>query len=263
MNSAIPYRRGVAAAALLLSLVLGTTASADAQRFGRYHGYRQTYPGAIAVGLQVGGNGNYALNGPTADCNCTFDNGSDFGYHAGLHLDILVNRWFGVRLQGLYEDLSTTYATDRPAEIYVDDGSLVSITAQHRAEVDLQYATVSFSALWMTGAGGLYLLSGAGAGFYLDGHILEEEYISDPPGLLYPETRSSRIVYRDEKLDANEETEIRALLMLGAGYDLPLGRGAALAPELQLDIPITSVVSGSPDWRIATLRASFVLRFGL
>ncbi|MBN1448495.1 MAG: hypothetical protein JXA28_11235 [Bacteroidetes bacterium] len=264
MNAGKSLTHGIASAALsLVIVVLLFVPDAQAQRYRIFHGFRQTYPGAIAVGLQAGGNGNYGLNGPTAACNCEFENGSALGYHAGLHVDIFVNRYVGIRLQGLYEDLSTTYVKDRPSSIYLDDGSLAAITAQRRVESGIQYATVSFGALWFTGPAGLYLITSAGAGFYLDGTIREEEYITDPSGLLYPQTGSNRIVYRDEKLDANEETAIRASLIVGIGYDIPLGRAAAIAPEIHLDIPLTSVVEGNTDWRIAVLRASLALRFGL
>ena len=250
---------------IFLSLILLTsvTESQAQRRYRLWHGFRQTYPGAIAIGFQAGGSGSYAFNGPRAACNCEFDNGSGLGYHAGMHLEIFVNRYFGLRFQGNYEALSTTYTKDVPGTVYLSDGSFAEIVAERRIEADMKYAIVYFDAVWFTGAGGLYFLTGAGAGFYLDGSILEEEYLREPSDLLYPQTGSSRIVYRDEALDASSETEIRALLSAGIGYDLPLGRGAVLAPEFQFDFPLTSVVSGNADWRVATLRASMVLRFGL
>lgn len=263
----VEYRivsRGAGIAVFLLLILLTCVNESQAQRRYRLlHGFRQTYPGAIAIGLQAGASGSYAFNGPKAACDCEFDNGTGIGYHAGMHLEIFVNRYFGLRLQGNYEALSTTYSKDIPGTVYLSDGSVAGIVAERRIETDMQYATVYFNAVWFTGAGGLYFLTGAGAGFYLDGSILEEEYLREPSDLLYPETGSSKIVYRDEALGAAKETEIRALLSAGMGYDLPLGRGAVLAPELQLDFPLTSVVSGNADWRIATLRASMVLRFGL
>ncbi|GEM_PF-1446545 len=258
------YGNGAAVIVLLLLIMFSCVEESQAQRRYRLmHGFRQTYPGAIAIGFQVGGSGGYAFNSPRAACDCEFDNGTGIGYHAGMHLEIFVNRYFGLRLQGNYEVLSTAYVKDLPGTVYLSDGSFAEIIAERRIEADMQYASVHFDAVWFTGAGGLYFLTGAGAGFYLDGTILEEEYLREPSDLRYPETGSSRIVYRDEALDAAADPEIRALLSAGVGYDLVLGRGAVLAPELQLDFPVTSVLSGNADWRIAVLRASMVLRFGL
>ena len=249
---------------ILIFLILLTTATESrAQRYRLWHGFRQTYPGAIAIGFQAGGSGTYAFNGPNAACDCEFENGTGLGYHAGMHLEIFVNRYFGLRFQGNYEALSTTYVKDIPGSVYLSDGSNADIVAERRIETDMNYATVYVDAVWFTGAGGLYFLTGAGAGFFLDGSILEEEYLREPAGLRYPQTGSSRIVYRDEALDESAEPEIRALLSAGLGYDLPLGRGAVIAPELQLDFPLTAVVNGNADWRVAALRASMVLRFGL
>ncbi|MDT8324430.1 MAG: outer membrane beta-barrel protein [Bacteroidota bacterium] len=236
--------------------------SAQAQRQRVWHGFRQTYPGAVAVGIAGGGNFNFGLNGPTADCNCEYDNGSGFGYHAGVHLDFFINRWFGLRLQGLFEDHSSSYAKERTAELYRIDGGIEQVSLERRSEVSLQYVSTSFSAVWFTGPGGLYLLTGVGAGFFAEGTLKEEEFITTP-GLTFPSTGSSVLLYKDDELSSFGDVGVRASLLFGIGVDFPLGRGAALAPEIQADIPITSVMDGNADWRLPTFRASFALRFGL
>jgi hypothetical protein len=238
------------------------SATANAQRHRVWHGFRQAYPGAIAIGLSGGGNFNLGINGPTADCNCSYDNGSAFGYHAGIHFDIFVNRYFGLRLQGLFEDHSSTYMKERTAELYRIDGGIEQVNLERRSEVSLQYISTSFSALWFTGPGGLYLITGVGAGFYAEGTLKEEEYITTP-GLTYPSTGNNVLLYKDDALDAFGDVGVRAALLFGVGLDLPLGRGVAIAPEIQADIPVTSVMDGNADWRLPVFRASFVLRFGL
>ncbi len=237
-------------------------ATAQAQRNRVWHGFRQAYPGAIAIGLSGGGNLNVGINGPAADCNCAYDNGNGFGYHAGLQFDIFINRYFGLRLQGLFEDHSSTYVKERTADLYRIDGGLEEVNLERRSEVSLQYISTSFSALWFTGPRGLYLITGVGAGFYVEGNLKEEEFITTP-GLTYPSTGNNVLLYRDGALDMYGDVGVRASLLFGVGLDFPLGRGAALAPEVQADIPITSVVDGNADWRLPVFRASFVLRFGL
>ncbi len=251
--------------ALLIGLCLLSTVSPDtalAQRNRVWHGFSRAYPGAIAVGLAGGGNLNLGLNGPAADCNCDYDNGNGTGYHAGLHLDFFINRWFGLRLQGLYEDHSTEYMKNRTAELYVIDGGIEEVNLERRSEVELQYFSTSFSALWFTGPYGLYLLTGVGAAFYTQGTLKEEEYIITP-GLTFPVSGSNRLTYKDGPLDTYGDVGLRASLLVGLGWDFPLGRGAAIAPELQADIPITAVMDGNADWRVPVLRASLALRFGL
>ncbi|MBE0645066.1 MAG: outer membrane beta-barrel protein [Bacteroidetes bacterium] len=234
----------------------------SAQRLQNYHGFQQTYPGAIAIGVQTGPNFNFAASGPYADCDCTFDGGSGIGYHAGLHLDILVNHWFGIRLQGLYEDHSTVYVKDFAGSTFGDDGAPAAVNIQRRAEVGIRYLSTSFMLTWVTGPQGLYLLSGASFGFFLDGTLKDEEYITTP-GYVYPGTSTSRTVFADEGLDAAQDLPMRGGIVIGVGYDLPLARGISLGPELQFDYPLTAVVDGNADWNIPSLRASVALRFGL
>ncbi len=251
--------------ALLIGLFLLSAASPDtaiAQRHRIWHGFSRTYPGAIAVGLSGGGNVNLGLNGPAADCDCEYDNGAGTGYHAGIHLDFFINRWFGLRLQGLYEDHSTEYVKKRTAELYVINGGIEQVNLERRSAVALQYFSTSFSALWFTGPSGLYLLTGVGAAFYTEGTLKEEEYLTTP-GLIFPTTGNNHLTYKDGSLDAFGDVGLRASLVVGLGWDFPVGRTAAIAPELQADIPITAVMDGNADWRIPVIRGSVSLRFGL
>lgn len=248
--------------ALILAISMLLLPELRAQRQQNYHGFQQTYPGAIAIGIAVGPNFNLGSGGPAAACNCEFDGGSGIGYHAGLHLDINVNPLFGIRLQGLYEDHSAIYESDFPANVYGEDGAPATVTARRRADVGVQYFGASFMLTWFTGPSGLYLLSGAGAGFFVDGTIRDEEFLLTP-GFVYPSTGNSTLLFRDGALDEGSDPVLRAGLIFGVGYDLPLSRGLAVAPELQLDYPLTSVVDGNADWSIPTIRASVALRFGI
>jgi hypothetical protein len=257
-----PMPTAILRSVIVLICLLTFLPELQAQRLRNYHGFRQTYPGAIAIGLQTGANFNLGAGGPNAACNCDFDGGSGIGYHAGIHLAVMVNPLFGIRLQGLYEDYSGIYEADFPANVYGDDGAAASVTARRRAEVGLQYFGTSFMLTWFTGPSGLYLLSGAGAGFFVDGTVRDEEFLLTP-GYVYPSTGNSMLLHSDGALDNTDEPVMRAALILGVGYDLPLGRGMAVAPEIQFDYPLTSVVDGNADWSVTTIRASVVLRFGL
>lgn len=247
---------------LLFVLTLMAPTDVSAQQRGNLHGFQQTYPGAIAIGLSTGANINLGVDGPRNVCDCDFEGGSGLAYHAGLHLDIMVNRMFGLRLQGLYEDHSSTYEADRFATVYSHDGQAVEVSARRRDEVELRYLSTSFMITWFTGPQGLYLLSGASAGFFLEGNIRDEEFLLTP-GYVYSQTGTNQYLSSDAPLDAGSDPQIRGGLVLGLGYDVSLGRGMAVAPELQMDYPLTSVVDGNADWRVPTLRASIALRFGL
>lgn len=177
-------------------------------------------------------------------------------------MDINVNPLFGIRLQGLYEDHSAIYETDFAANVYGEDGAPASVAARRRADVGVQYFGASFMLTWFTGPSGLYLLSGAGAGFFIEGTIRDEEYLLTP-GFVYPSTGSSTLLFRDGAIDEGSELALRAGLIIGVGYDLPLSRGLTVAPELQFDYPLTSVLDDNADWSIPTIRASVALRFGI
>lgn len=257
-TSVIPTRSAV----LLFLLALLTLNPAFSQRLRNAHGFRQSYPGAIAIGFVAGANFNLGIEGPKAECDCTFDGGSDIGYHAGMHFDVMLSRSIVLRLHGLYEDHSTVYVKEYSGSSFGEDGAPTVIALQRRAEVGLQYFGASFMVAWLSGPRGLYFLAGAGAGFFMDGTIRDEEFIVTP-GYVYPGSGSSASLFRDEALDVGEEIPVRAGLLLGIGYDLPLGRAVSLAPEVQFDFPLTSVVDSNSNWNIPTLRASIVLRIGI
>lgn len=233
-----------------------------AQYLRNQHGFRRTYPGAIAIGFSAGPNFNVGSSGPTVACDCEFDGGYGIGYHAGIHVDIYVNRFIGLRLQGLYEDHSTVYVKDVSIDAYSENGTPLAIDAERRAEVDLQYISSSFMLLWFTGMDGLYFLAGASTGFFVDGNVRDEEYIMTP-GYVYPGLESNRQLFGDEALDAQQDPSLRAALVVGVGYAIGLSRGVAVIPELQFDYPLTSVVEGNAGWSIPTLRASLGLNIGL
>ncbi|MCB2204374.1 PorT family protein [bacterium] len=251
----------LALTAATLSFVM-LTLPASAQRYRQSHGFRQAYPGSVAIGIVGGGNYNLGVSGPRADCNCEYDNGDGAGYHAGLQLDFFINRYLGLRLEGLFQDHSTEYITNRNAEMIAIDGSTVPVEFEQRSDVALQYITTSFSALWFTGAGGLYFIAGASAGFYTTGTLTEEIYLKTE-GYTFPSSGTNKMVYKDGALEDFGDPGLRAAILLGIGFDLPLGRSAALAPELQANIPVTSVTDGNADWRINVIRASVALRFGI
>ncbi len=246
--------------AFILTIILVTESAA--QRIPHAHGFRQAYPGAIAVGLEAGPNFNFGLTGPPNECNCVFDGGNGVGYHAGVHLDIFINRWFGIRLHGLYEDYSTEYVKDYSSPMLVSDGSSAVVDFHRRAEVGLRYFGTAFALTWYSGLNGLYLMAGATAGFYLDGTLRDEEFITSP-NYTYAASGTSSRMLADENLDTQHDPLLRAGLLLGVGYDFPIVRGFTVAPEVQLDYPLTSVLDGTADWKIPTLRSSIVLRFGI
>lgn len=115
--------------------------------------------------------------------------------------------------------------------------------------------------LWFTGAGDLFLSLGAGAGFFMGGTVLDQETLTTP-GIFYQQG-SNKVVYHDGNLDEIADPGLRAALILGIGYDLALSRGLALSPEVQFDLPLTSVTSEDSDWKQMALRFSVVLRLGI
>ncbi|MDX9758026.1 MAG: hypothetical protein RBU27_02600 [Bacteroidota bacterium] len=252
----------VRALVLVIIAMASATPTLIAQRIPSAHGFQQTYPGAIAIGLSAGPNFNVGMSGPRATCDCEFDGGTGIGSHAGLHLDVHLNRWFGLRLQGLYEDYSSVYESDFAVAVFDETGATADATARRRADVSLHYVGISFQSVWFTGPAGMYLLAGAGVGFFAGGTLRDEEFITTP-GFVYPSTGTSTQLYEDGDLDQGRDPVRRASLIVGVGYSVPLARGIAIAPELQFDYPLTSVIEGNADWSIPTIRTSVGLRFGL
>jgi hypothetical protein len=245
----------------LIVFAVLATADVSAQRSVIPHGFAARYPGALTVGVAGGPLVLLGSGGPTGTCNCEYDEGGGSGFNAGLAFDVYINSVLGLRLQGMFESHSAVFSKNLTRNLFSSDGSPVSAQAERRFEADLQYAAVSMHVLWFTGAGNLFLSAGAGAGFFVDGTALDQETLTTP-GVFYQQG-SNRAVYHDGDLKAIAEPGLRASLIVGVGYDLPLSRGLALAPEIQLDVPLTSVTTEHSDWKQMALRFNAALRLGI
>jgi hypothetical protein len=246
---------------LLIALVVVTATELHAQRSVIPHGFASRYPGALTVGVSGGPLVLLGSGGPTGTCDCVYDEGGGSGFNAGIAFYVYLNSFLGLRLQGLLESHSAVFSKNLTRNLFSADGSPVTAEAERRFEADIRYAGISMHLLWFTGAGNLFLSAGAGAGFFVDGSVLDQETLISP-GVFYQQG-SNRAVYHDGDLKAFADPGLRASLMVGMGYDVPLSRGLALAPEIQLDVPLTSVTTEHSDWKQMAVRFNVVLRLGI
>ncbi|MCZ7555201.1 MAG: hypothetical protein M5R41_02195 [Bacteroidia bacterium] len=249
------------ALAFFLLLAVFSTEEGSAQRSVIPHGFAARYPGALTVGVSGGPLILLGSNGPTGTCDCVYDEGGGTGFNAGIAFDVYINPLLGLRVQGMFESHAPVFSKNLTRDLYSSDGSPVTVEAERRFEADLRYAGISMQLLWFTGAGDLFLTAGAGAGFFVDGTALDQETLNSP-GVFYQQG-SNRAVYHDGDLKDFADPGLRASLIVGIGYDLALARGLALAPEVQLDVPLTSVTSEHSEWKQLALRFNAALRLGI
>ncbi len=252
----------VVSSLLLLLMLLFLADSADAQRRRYMRGFTDTYPGALSIGLIAGGNYDIGMGAPVSDCDCTFETGSGFGYHAGLTFDIYLYDGFALRLSGIYQNMNVIYTGDEQITGYLPNGSGVTVAAQRRIETDPTYLNTGFSFIWYAGRYGVYLSAGATVGFAMDGgRYLETSTIKDE-GYVFT-NGSNRQVRADHQLGDAETLRPRIGLLLGIGYDFPISRSFVIAPELSINYPFTTVTEESDDWKIPTVQFSVLARFGI
>lgn len=249
------------ALAFLLLLAVFLTEEGSAQRSVLPHGFAARYPGALTVGVSGGPLLLLGSNGPTGTCDCVYDEGGGTGFNAGIAFDVYLNPLLGLRLQGMFESHSPVFSKNLTRNLFSTDGSPVTVDAERRFEADLRYAGISMQLLWFTGVGNLFLSAGAGAGFFIEGTALDQETLKSP--YVFYQQGSNRAVYHDGDLKDFADPGLRASLIVGAGYDVPLSRGLTLAPEVQLDVPLTSVTSEHSDWKQMALRFNAALRLGI
>lgn len=254
-------------AVLRISVALGLLAftlpvvPVHAQSRGGGHGFSHTNPGALALGLYGGVEGVFATGGPAPSCNCSYDGGTGSGLHAGFVADVRVAPEGAIRLTIGSSMQNSVYTADVLRQGYRLDGSAVSVTAEHRTEVEPNYLTTGASFVWYSGLGNLYVLGGASAWFFLDGTIKETETITTA-GLVF-DTGSNTMVFEDGDLGDAEAMNTQVGVTVGTGWDIPIARWMAVAPEVSVTYPFTQTAGTSSDWRMATLRGTIVVRFGL
>ncbi|MCX7735890.1 MAG: OmpA family protein [Candidatus Kapabacteria bacterium] len=214
---------------------------------------------------------NYNLNIHIADfnklpgvpnCCPRFRTSFGSGFTLGGFLDLPLRRDLGIDLRLSFSDLGANLTeeenignvrlkeTTPPFNTYTGN-----ITVEHLIKAKL--LAIGFEpSLYFTFFGNLRSYLGFKLAYFLTNQYDQREKIISPNNVVFTDDRIIRNdVYNQEIPEINK---FQIFGLLGISFDLPLGRGLMLAPELRYYLPFTKVTS--VDWRVASLNIGASLR---
>lgn len=214
---------------------------------------------------------NYNLNIHLADfnklpgvpnCCPRFRTTFGSGYSLGAFLDLPLRKDLGIDLRLSFSDLGSNLSEEQNiGNIRLKETSppfntfTGNITVEHLIKAKLLQIGLE-PALYFTFFGNLRSYMGFKVGYFLQNQYDQSEKIISPGNVVFLDDRIIRNDIYNQDIPEISKLQISGLL--GISFDLLLGRGLMLAPEIRYYLPFTRVTS--VDWRIASLNIGASLR---
>lgn len=201
--------------------------------------------------------------GPHTGMNFNIHTGSDleksgtgFGFVIGGTVDMSFNRTIGLVTNLQFYDNRSGSTTDETSKNYRDNaGNPVVSTVTADNSYSLAYFMVEPLFKLSLPNSGFYFVAGPSFGFNVEGSYENEVKESFPPG--YTNNDNTQ-----KAKGSIKDLLARFELKFGAGYNIPVGPGIDLYPQVSFGYGITKVKEDI-SWRIMTIQALFGVKFNL
>ncbi len=199
---------------------------------------------------------------------CSFSNGSGAGVLLGLQLEYVASSALHLTAKLLYDNKTADYTALTPQRLsdvkVIETGEYVQerVNYERTSSVVLSYMMLHLVAQ-VYPFGGFYLFAGPAVGIPLDATYNVREKIMDP-GYVYPRTElTEEDIEPVTNLDRITTLESPRLdLRAGIGYDLNIGRGVMLSPEVSYGLPLNDIAAFA-GWKAETIHLVAVLKIAL
>ncbi len=183
--------------------------------------------------------------------------GLNFNLHTGSDLPASGNG-FGMMIGG-YADMNFTENIgliaglafyDNRSGSYSETGTIPGYTYTYSEDVGASLAYFQIESLFKLGVkrSNFYFVMGPVLGFNISSEA-EVTYKITTPGVTFQDGSTSQ-----KSKSTIKDTQVRFELKAGAGYDIPVAEGIAIAPQLTFGYGLTNVVS-DVKWSILTIQA--------
>lgn len=206
--------------------------------------------------------------GPTTGMNFNLHTGSDlgetgtgFGFVFGGQLDMSFSRTVGMLTTLTFYDNRSGNATKTSSNQYQDNqGNPVTSTVSSETSASLAYFMIEPLFKLKLANSGFYFIMGPSFGFNIEGTGEATVTETLPPPYTF-NNGQNKVVNKLGK-SSLKELLVRFELKLGAGYNIPIGDGIDLAPQVGFGYGITKVMT-DVSWRILTIQAMCGVKFRL
>lgn len=196
----------------------------------------------------------------TSFCECSFRDGSGTGLTAGVEIGHMLAPWLGVALKLVYNDLQAQYSTPIRLPSKTIDDEIIDVDYTRELDVRLGYIMLH-PVVQIQPLPFIYLFAGPAIGLRT---TAKQDYtlrINDPT-IEFEYTRLDDQLITDDSGEIPNAESLRADLRAGLGFNLGIGRGLRLAPEVSYGIPLTTIADDD-DWEASAIHITAVLKIDL
>ncbi len=191
--------------------------------------------------------------------------GLNFNLHTGSDLPASGNG-FGMMIGG-YADMNFTENIgliaglafyDNRSGSYSETGTFTGTAYTYSEDVSASLAYFQIETLFKLGVkrSNFFFVMGPVLGFNISGEY-ESTLKITTPGVTYQDGTTSQ-----KSKGTIKDTQVRFELKAGAGYDIPVAEGIAIAPQLTFGYGLTNVVS-DVKWSILTIQAQVGVKINM
>jgi hypothetical protein len=237
------------------------------------------------IGVELG-LGQHMQNGTfQAICQCEFAQATGIGFLAGLLFELPVSyQWtFGLGVKfdfkgytavtSVTDQVSVTYTSSIPGHDSVSSGQL---PLERDGKIKETFLVLAPFIRYEFFRNGPFVQVGPGFGFLLSSNFTHTRILTSSTVTLSDNTTISNIRFdngtREQELENGKIANVNPLrisALVTAGWNIPVGDNAMLAPMVTLDFPFTPVrpnfvgISGANNWKITSLYFSAGLKYKL
>lgn len=228
--------------------------------------YGQT--GSISLNslTQVGGFAFASSNMHSADfqtlpgtfgCSPGYTSGSGFGFSIGGIYQTPINSSFSLQIRGAFSSLGSTLTREENIGNSRVNNEAVATISKHSLESSISSIEIQPMLYFQPLNNPLNVSFGLNTGLLVGATYSQKEEIQSPSNALYENNLRQRNV-SSGSISNTSALQLGALV--GAGYDVLVGRNIFVTPEIQYGLQLTNLVSDI-NWKANSLRFGVSVRY--
>lgn len=228
--------------------------------------YGQTGSVSLNSLTQIGGfvfassnmhSANFQTLPGTFGCSPGYTSGSGFGFSFGGIYQIPINSSLSLQMRGAFSSLGSTLTREENIGNSRVNNEAVPTITKHSLESSISMIEIQPMLYFQPLNNPLNLSVGLNTGFLVGASYSQKEEIQTPSNALYENNLRQRNI-SNGTIANTSALQLGALV--GAGYDVLVGRNIFVTPEVQYGLQLTNLVSDI-TWKSNSLRFGVSVRY--
>lgn len=190
-------------------------------------------------------------------CSPGYKSGSGFGFSIGGIYQIPINSTLSLQMRGAFSSLGSTLSIDDNIGNSRVNNEAVPTIAKHTFESSISTIEIQPMLYFQPLNNPLNISFGLNTGFLVGASYSQKEEIQTPSTALFENGLRQRNVSSGT---ISNTTALQLGALVGAGYDVLVGRNIFVTPEVQYGLQLTNLVS-DVSWKANSLRFGVSVRY--